>query len=245
MTLGFAIQCFRRCSGLEKTFKLDTLHSPALKAPHQCESTRTVRRHLALCLCLSSILLLSRIVQLGVIVYEFRTATMQHAVPTPAPALTNPANDTTKSNYSAGSRPPLFRLADHDHGMFDVPIFFCLGVVSFLLLLWTQWVEWMKSASRRCFPSVAKDLQEMDDGEEICARRSSNSAALIPQQQQARTTAHARESEFKCDDDPGAGGDSFRGRGEAGSKSIDHETVPLESSTLGVIGDITACGSSR
>ncbi|KAF9283835.1 hypothetical protein BGZ68_005071 [Mortierella alpina] len=99
----FAIQCFRRCSGLENTFKLDDLHSPALKAPHQCDSTRT-------------------------------------------------------------------------------------------------WVEWMKSASRRCFPSVAKDLQEMDDGEEILGRRSSNSAALISQQQQVRTSAHARESEFDGDE---------------------------------------------
>jgi len=134
--------------------------------------------------------------------------------------------------------------------MFDVPIFFCLAVVPFLVLLWTRWRGWVTSVFGRCFPSSVKDLQARDDGDdddddgEISFRRSIHTAGAVISKQQVRTTADAERSEFRHTGGAGAEGVLFTTAGEADPRS-DSERVPLESSTLGTVGDIAfVCGSA-
>ncbi|CAO3565585.1 unnamed protein product [Mortierella alpina] len=253
----FAIQSFRRRGFSGSAFKLEGLTSLPTKFSLESKSTNIIiRRHLALCLCFTSVLLLSCIVQLAVTVYEFRNAPLQLSarprLPSPSSLSTQTSSnvDMTKDSLGRGSLSPLFRLADQDHGISDVPIFFCLAVVPFLGLLWTRWMGWVTSVFGRCFPSSAKDLQAMDDGDdydddgEISFRRSIHTTGAVISKQQVRTTADAERSEFRHTGGAGAGGVLFTTTGEADPRS-DSERVPLESSTLGTVGNIAfACGSA-
>ncbi|KAF9965371.1 hypothetical protein BGZ70_004968 [Mortierella alpina] len=81
------------------------------------------------------------------------------------------------------------------------------------------------------------DDDDEDDGE-ISFRRSFHSAGATISKQQVGTPVDARRSVF------GREGAFFTANGEA-AQSVEDERVPLESSTLGSVGDITfACGSA-